>query len=242
MNKIEILHIPFTIQDMDCLSEEEKIFFFQIGALLQEVISLQKYVHMSSHGVTGKWERAAENAQAMYFFRLLAGTLFEAWKTLQSKRYRVVKAKYKPKLEQIALEADKKLSAYFGNSNNLCEKIRNNYSHHYNYGEIQKLIRRWPSGEKLDLILAEHHANCRYLASDTLISFAIIGIADVDFELKKYLSEVLGIADIFIELAGNYVSLILKLIQNDKSLYGTKLVIGNTPRLDDVRLNYFLMP
>ncbi len=242
MNKIEILHISFTMQDMDCLSEEEKVFFFQIGTLLQEIISLQKYIHMSSHGVTGKWERAAENAQAMYFLRLLAGTLFEAWETLQSKRYRAVKTKYKPKLEQITLEADKKLSTYFENSNNLCEKIRNNYSHHYNYGEIQKLIRCWPSGEKLDLILAEQHANCRYLASDTLTNFAIIGITEVDTELRRYLSEVSGIANTFIELAGNYVSLILKLIQSEKTLHGTKQVIENVPRLDDVRLNYFVLP
>ncbi len=240
MSTIKIIHIPLTIQDMDCLSEEEVVFFFQISGLLQEIISLQKYIYMSSHGVTGKWERAAENAQAMYFFRLLAGSLFEAWKTLQLDKYRAVKAKYKPELDSIALEAANKLAVYFENSQNLCEKIRNNHSHHYNYREIRNLIRQWPCGEQLDLILSEQHANCRYLASDTLTNFAIIGTTEIDTELRKYLSEVTEMAGFFVELAGNYISLILLLIQSEKHISGTNQIIENTPRLDNIRLNYFV--
>lgn len=240
MSNIEAKHISLVTQDMGCLSEEEIVFFFQISALVQEIISLQKWIHMSSHGVPEKWQRAAENAQAMYFLRTLAGTLFEAWDTLQLERYRVVKAKYKQELDSIALDAYSKLTEYFGNSNNLCEKIRNNYSHHYNYGEMRNLIRQWPVGERLDLILAEQYANCRFLAADTLTNFAIIGITEPAAEMKMYFSEVLGVASSFVELGGFYVSEILKLLEREKNINVTNLIIEKTPCLDDVRLHYFV--
>ena len=101
-------------------------------------------------------------------------------------------------------------------------------------------IRQWPRDEKLDLILSEQHANCRYLASDALINFSIIGVTDMETAMRKYLVEVSEIANLFVELAGSYVSLILKLIQSKTHLNSTEVVIDNIPRLEDIRLNYFV--
>lgn len=68
MNQIDVVHTTFSKDDLKCISEDEAVFILQVGGLIHEVISLQKYVHMSSHGVENKIQRMAENAQAMYFF------------------------------------------------------------------------------------------------------------------------------------------------------------------------------
>jgi hypothetical protein len=238
--KINVLHISFTPLDLQCLTEEERIFFLQVGGFLQEIISLQKFMHMCSRGVPDKWQRAAENAQAMYFCRLLAGTLFEAWNTLHSHKYRAVLAKYRPKLRPEAQGAETRLNEYFSRPSNLCAKIRNNYSHHSNYGEIRKALRSWPENEKLDLILSDTHANCRYLAVDVLMNHRVCGSIYNMESISSFLQEVMNVVAEFVTFGSEYISHILKRLATSKDGVAAEEEINDVPQLNDLRLHYFV--
>ena len=107
MQSVRLVQITFSRKDLDCIPQDEAALLLQIGGLIHEVISLQKFIHMSSHGTEDRIQRMAENAQAMYFYRLLAGNLFEGWDLLteRHREYKIIIAKYKPKLDSIAKSA-----------------------------------------------------------------------------------------------------------------------------------------
>ena len=241
MADVSLTHYAFTPKDLEPLSEEERIFFVQGAGLLQEVASLQKYARMSRHGVTDHWERAAENAQAMYFCRLLAGSLFEKWKTLHSDRYRAVRVKYRPMLDQTSLTAYERLESYFSAGDNLCCRVRNNLSHHHNYGEIRKVLRQWPQDQKLDVLISDRHANCAWLLNDLLTNFALFGVQDPEAGSESFFIDICGVARDFMEAVGAFVAKILIEAIRASKLEGTDVVVRGAPALSEVRLHYFVM-
>ena len=245
MKDIDLLHITFTKNDLDCIADDEAVFVMQVGGLIHEVISLQKFIYMSSHGVENAIQRMAENSQAMYFFRLLAGTLFEGWDLLTKKHnaYRIIIARYKNNLDLVGQAAYERLDEYFSNKNNSCEKIRHNFSHHYNYGEIRKMFNRWRDNDKLEIYLSEMHANCRYSISDVIINLALLGepkSKDVIDDLGALIKEIGELAHDFIEMVSEYLSIILRKVIKEKNLQGDEVKIKDVPSLDELRLHYFV--
>lgn len=245
MKDIELLHIKFTKKDMECISEDESIFLLQVCGLIHEVISLQKFIHMSSHGVENDVQRMAENSQAMYFFRLLAGTLFEGWDLITKKhnKYKPIISKYKNELDSVAKEAFEKLEQYFSNPNNSCEKIRNNFSHHYNYGEIRKMFRKWPENDKLEIYLSDMHANCRYTVSDVITNLAILGepkSTDIVNDMGALTKEIGDIARAFIEVISSYLSVILRKVITEKKPESQEIILKNISAINELRLPYFV--
>jgi hypothetical protein len=245
MKSIDLLHINFTKKDLGYLPEEEAIFLLQVGGLIHEVISLQKFIHMSSHGVENNVQRLAENSQAMYFFRLLAGTLYEGWKLVAENHneYKIIIAKYKIRLSPPSRAAYDKLANYFSNKKNSCERIRNNFSHHYNFGEIRKMFRSWPDDGAFDIYLSEVHANCRYAISDVITNLALLGKTDIDDiadELASLTKEIGEIAKAFIELISEYLSIILISFIEAKQIQKQDVKIPEVPSLDELRLHYFV--
>ena len=240
MKSIEIQRITFTMNDLQCLEEVERVFLLQAGGLVQEVISLQKYAHMSSHGSENQLERVAENSQSLYFCRLLAGTLFEAWKSLGTNdRYRGVRARIKSNLDATSLAALNKLESYFFADNTLCEKIRNNLSHHYNFGAIRTKVREWPAEEPLEIVLAEHHANCRYIASDVMTNYSIFGIKNPEKGAGVFFDEILELAEAFVEYASACISILLVRVIKDTGLKSTVEYL-DVPTIHECRLRYFM--
>jgi len=244
-NEISVYHFRFTREDLECVPKEEVAFLLQIGGLIHEVISLQKYIYMSSQGVDNPIERMAENAQGMYFYRLLAGSLFEGWELLtkRHREYKRIIAKYKSKLDSIAKLAFDKLQKYFSDKNNACQRIRNKFSHHHDYGEIIKILSKWPSDDKLDIYLSETHANCRYMASDIVTSLAMLGTTEIkDMQPKLYnlIEEISEVARAFIEVVSEYLSLIFQEVAEKKNLKGKEIKITDVPSLHELRLRYFV--
>jgi hypothetical protein len=243
MQEIKLLYTTFSKEDLECISENEAVFVMQVGGLIHEVMALQKLVHMSSHGVDNPVQRKAENAQATYFLRLLAGTLFEGWQLMAQKpdEYRMLIAKYKAQLDPIAKEALEKLQKYFSGKNS-CERIRNNFSHHYNFGEILKMYRTWPKNDRLEIYFSEMHANCRYVASDVVTAFAIFETTDaerVGRELLALIKEILEIATAFIEVIAAYLSIIMMKVIEERKLQSQEITI-EAPSLNDLRFHHFV--
>lgn len=245
MSKLKLFHIKFRRGDLDCISKDEAVFLLQIGGLIQEIISLQKFIHMSSHGTRIRVQRMAENAQAVYFYRLLAGSLYEGWELLTKRHneYKMIIAKYKPKLDNVAKSSLRKLEDYFSNPKNSCERVRNKFSHHHDYGEILRILRNWPEKDELEIYLSEVHANCRYTASDIVTNLAMLGstdMKDLQPKLHVFLKEVGEIARHFVEVISEYLKLILQEVVTNKNLEGKEISIGRVPSLDQTRLRYFV--
>lgn len=247
MSKLKLLHVKFRRRDLDCISNDEAAFLLQIGGLIQEIISLQKFIHMSSHGIRIRVQRMAENAQAMYFYRLLAGSLYEGWELLTKRHneYKIIMAKYKPNLDTVSKSSLRRLENYFSDPQNSCERIRNKFSYHHDYGEILKILRKWPQNDKLEIYLSELHANCRYTASDMVTNLAMLGttdMKDLQPKLDFFLSDVGKIAHHFVEAISAYLNLILQDIIRKKNLTGKEISIGRVQSLNKTRLRYFVSP
>ena len=244
-DEINVYRFPFTRKDLDVISKDEAVFLLQIGGLMHEVISLQKYIYMSIHNVDNPIERMAENAQVMYFYRLLAGTIFEGWQLLTKRHneYRIIIAKYKNKLDTVAETAFNKLQEYFSDKNNSCERIRNKFSHHHDYREIVKIFNKWPKNDELEIYLSETHANCRYAASDIVTNLSMLGtieLKDMQPKLDNLIKEIDETARAFIVVISQYLSIIFQEIVEKKKLMGQEMKINNVPSLRDLRLRYFV--
>ena len=243
MAEIKLLKISFTKQDLRILKEEEKIFLLQLGGILQEVATLQKLIIMSSKGVPESVERMAENSQAMYFMRLLASTLHEGWKVLCHRKYKDITIEYKNLFDNTAISALDSFKNYFRIKNNLCTNIRNNYFYHYNYGKISSAFQKLPSNDLLEIYLSENHANCRYLASDTIINSGMLDINNVDdfsVNLPLAIDEILKVAKWFMEFVGEYISKILLKVKSHVNDNTHEIILSNVPDINELRLHYFI--
>ena len=245
MKNATLFHIVLSKEDLDCIPEDEAAFLLQIGGLIHEVISLQKFIHMSSHGTENYIQCMAENSQAMYFYRLLAGSLFEGWKLLtrRHREYKIIIAKYRARLDSSAKLAFEKLENYFSDRNNACKRIRNKFSHHHDYGEVLKIIKKWPKDDKLEVYLSETHANSRYVTSDIVTNLAMLGttdLRDIQPRLDGLLREIGDIARAFIDVISEYLSIILQEVIEKREVKRKEISIGEIPSLDEIRLHYFV--
>lgn len=237
MEQIEVLQLKFTLQDLSQLEEEERVFFIQLGGILQEVISLQKYAYILSRKTENFLERSAKNSEAMYFCRLLAATLFEGWRTVTGDRYRVVLGKIRLDFDDAAKKEFGNLETYFSKSNNICEKVRNNYAFHYNYGAIRGILRSWSAQDTFDILVSDYHFNCRYLASDVATNCSIFGAKSPEEGANRFMSEILDIAKAFQDMAGECLVHIIGRISG--GVRNTH-VLHNVPCLHEATLNYFM--
>jgi len=243
MADIKLLKLGFTKQDLKNLKEEEIIFVLQVGGILQEVATLHKLLLMSTRGVQANVERMAENSQAIYILRLLASTLHEGWKVICHRKYKKLVSDYKNFSDRIAISALRSFQSYFGNEKNLCTKIRNNYSYHYNYGNVANAFQKLPHDDLLEIYLSENHANCRYLASDTVQISAIFDITDVkDFseKLPTAIDEILSVAKCFMDFTGGFIFLIMSKVREKIANKTEDIIIPNPPNINDLRLHYFV--
>ena len=81
---MNVYEIPISKNQLDSIPADERVFFFQIGHLANELSTLNRLLLFvsNSDGFTDL-ERRARNAQAMLLIRLCSGKLFEAWQMLQ---------------------------------------------------------------------------------------------------------------------------------------------------------------
>jgi hypothetical protein len=240
MPDLELHKISFTKGQLKHLDEKEVVFIVQMANLLQDLSVLQKIIYISSKGVENDVERMAENGQAMFFYRILAGILFEGWNIISSKTYRSVMTIYYTLLNGIAKNSLEEINNYFKVKNNLIERLRNNFSFHYNFGYVRDCIRNLPDSETLDMFIAEEHANCRYTASDTIVNLAIlksINESNIESAMRIFFDEVSKITKIFLDFAGECILVFAK---RCPKLPVESVVIKNAPMLNELRLNYFI--
>jgi hypothetical protein len=240
---MDLTQVSFTKSDLNCLKEAEAIFLLQFGGVLQEISMLHKLMVASSQGEAETIERKSKNYLTMYFFRLLAATCHEVWKLLNHRKYKGLLSEYETTLEPAVQSVFRELKQYFSNPQNTCTRIRNKFSYHYDYGKICSAYQQWPRDEKLEIYLSQSHANCLYSASDIFTNIAMLSATDlgeIQSKLPTLLDEVLQAARWFIDLLGNLLGQILSKAKQQGALNSEKVTISEPPRLEDMRLSYFI--
>ena len=180
----------------------------------------------------------------MYFLRLLASTLHEAFELSKHRKYNNLLAKLNESADEKAKKAFLSFNRYFSDKKNLCKKIRNNYFYHYNYGKVANSYQKHPKNDPFEIYISDSHVNCRYLASDIIIASSLLDVNDVQEFANKIdllIEQVLKINNWFLEFSGSFIYAILSKVRKELDRNSETIMISDPPCLDDMRLNYFVI-
>ncbi len=236
------------------MPEKERIFLVLAMHFLNDLNTLQKCVYFSSRCVTDGVQRSAENAQALFFTRVLAGKLWEGWQLLRRNFFGSGLSKqYENQLSKEAKDNLAGIKRYFS-SDNATDLIRNEYEFHCPSGDkIKELLEIVPDNEIFEIYASDHHGNCRWLMSDVIINFSILskidsrvfGIDGLDPEraeetMVKLHKEIHNITRRFLDVLGDCITV---LMTKDGSLFDTEdVILDHVLDMEQIRIPYFMKP
>ena len=230
-------------EKLNSIPERERIFFIEIGNLLNELNTLQKVIFIAAKYTEDTLERRGRNLQALFFVRILAGKLSEAWELLKRDFFgAMLSQEYETRLDSDAKKNLEKLKKYFSRQN-LIHQIRNEFAFHYSSPEeIKRQLDEVPREEVFELLLAPEHGNCLYSMSDVILNFALLNAvdpADPWRAMDRVLSETFDVTRQFLDFLGECLVIIA---DQYISLDSEKVEVSNPPALDDLALPYFVRP
>lgn len=112
----------------------------------------------------------------MFLIRLLAGRLYEGWKTTRGKPFRDLYRKYENELTVETHQNLDLLKAYFGKTGCTVEKMRNKMGFHSDVELFKEGYKAFPPDETFIDYLAEAQGHCHYGAADIVNMFAMTKI------------------------------------------------------------------
>ena len=168
-------------QRISRMSSEEMLFFFNIGATLFEINTLNKIIFFSSHKDSDKEVvTRAQMAQSFHLLLILCGKLHEAWKTLQKVYFRGgLSRTFQAYLDDDVKESLKIIKRYFSTKNPITT-VRNNLAFHNDLKTIKEAINDTPEDEIFEIYLSEAQGNCYYHASTMIIMRAVMKATETD--------------------------------------------------------------
>lgn len=230
INKKDLAHVP----------EQEKIFFFQIGIMLNEINMLHKITYFSKKEGVSEIEEKAQTTQSLFFHSLLIGKLWECWKSLQKTFFKCGLSKqYEQLLNNKGKESLNNLKNYFG-KNEWISDIRNKFSFHYDPAEISKQLNRMPNDELLEIYLAKSQGNSLYYMSSQVHLMGILAtISDSDdrLALNRYFSETLEVANSFLQFFNHCL---VALVDKHLELELKEIEFPDPPKVKDLYIPYFI--
>jgi len=242
---MKLVKYEFTMEQMEPLLKEEKVFFVQLTHFLQEIMILQKCVVYAGCEIAAKTgiEQTAQRVQSLFFIRELAGKLLGGWRMLNISYFgQKLSQRYDSLLSRDGRKKLGNLKKYF-NGDNLVYTIRNKYTFHYEREKIEKQIETFSQDEVLCLILAEHYANNLYVFSDDIVNSSILD--EINSENHQDATDtlikeiVLNVCNEFQSFGYDLIRLIIeKLGLNSEE--GEQIEIAEVPSLDNTKLPYFV--
>jgi hypothetical protein len=241
--KLHKINIPKS--KLDTIPKIEQVFFIQLMFFLNEINILQKCVIFSSNKLKSLTtiERRGQISQAHFFIRTLVGKLQEGWKLLEKNFIdKQLSKRYENLLSQKSKESLSELIEYFNDEDNLVRLIRNKFAFHYDKEKIKEEVDKIPQEELLEIYIPEneHHANCLYSLSDTIINWAILNSIDSSNPqraMDRLIGEIaLKVSRLFQEFCGDCICIIAKELE----LSSSEIEIPQPPSIDDVKLPYFV--
>ena len=240
---MKITKVLIPQEKLNILSENERVFFIQMGTLLNEVNILHKLIIFSTKEVMNETERKAQNSQVLFLLRILALKLNEGWDLINKGFYNSQISKdYYKRLDETGKNNLNKLKRYF-RKENLIERVRNRFAAHYDQEEIKKQIQEIQKKlncEVFEIFVSEEHANCLYYMSEIILTSAIsesADILDIHKTIDQLYSDVMQIAKCFLDFLGDCMGIIAR---KYPVFHTEEIEIPEPPVYDEIAIPYFV--
>jgi hypothetical protein len=174
-SKLKLYRVRIPKQKLNSISEGERILFFQLGNLFNELNILHKCLIVSNPNKKYKnlAEERGQNTQSLFFLRILSGKLYEGNELLKNGFFNKVSKEIYPHLSNEDKENLDKLKKYF-EKENIVEKVRNKFAFHYDLDNVKSELQRIPDSEYFELYPLEDRANSLYYMSEEMVIRAIL--------------------------------------------------------------------
>lgn len=235
---IPLYRIAFDKAKLSCVPQAERLLFFALGHLANEINALNKQVLWcfkpdSEPAAVSK----AQISLALIFLRLLAGKLKEGYLLLE--RYYLcgkppLASTYESLLPSDMQDNLKALKRYFCKKNAI-DTIRSNYGFHYSPSEIEAALALVP--DDLELFVAENFGNSLYYASEVLANRAMLRAIDPDSSddvatFHRIVGDVVAVAGKMLSLAA---ALMAGFIQRHSDIFSGTAEELSLPGLVELR-------
>jgi len=238
---MKIYKVLVSKKELESLPEIELNFFIQACRMLNEINILHKITTFSNKESKSDAERRAQNSQSLSLLTILAGKLYEGWVLLEKIYFGAKLSKaYHSLLPSEAVNSLNNLKFYFGKSDNLVKKVRNQIAFHYDSLEILEQFRKAPQDQVFEIYLSEYQGNCCYFMSNVLLLDAILewtGISDPLKATDTFFKEVLSAARWFIEFLNHCLVTFAK---NNIEWDLEEIEIPDPPNIAEVAIPYFV--
>ena len=240
---MKLFKIEISKEKLLSIPKEERLFFIQLTNVANELFILQKLTLFSARSEeSDELIRRAQNSQALFLIRLTAGILWEGWRLLETHFFgSKLSEKYSKYLSDDGNNKLEYIKKYFSNIN-LIKTIRDEYAFHRSNessDRMNEVIEQTDDSEVFSLYFSEHHGNCFYDMSDTLLNhslFSIIKLKNTEEPMRELLIDIKDVLHNFLCFVGECVLVFGK---NHLSLESYEMEIPNQPTIDQITIPYF---
>lgn len=232
--QVKLYEFKISVEAFKKAPKQERVFFVKALELAQEINTLQKLMLLTNNakGKKGSVQESAQTHLALYFIRILAGSLCEAFKFIRlyycldiSDREKDTKAYAKKKNLKCLLgtyqdlmqnggnESLEKIKEYFSKTGkaNTIKTIRNKFAYHHDFQAIYKNIDSLLNEADPLVFLSERSGNCHYQLAGNLSTIAIIheiGLSKNEYKegLERIIGETTSTAGHFGNFLNDYIT------------------------------------
>ena len=186
------------------MPEIEHTFFLALGHVANEINAITKMMYWASN-TAGQNEvnQHGSFALTLYFTRLLAGQLNEAWEFFQKNFFGSTLARdYEPQLDSECGGKLQYLKRYFSSSNR-CHQIRNHFAFHYSAADIGGTLPK--VDDKLLIYLERGSApNNLFYCSEVIMAHALLDLLygdSTESNFDRLVDELFDIALHFVQVS-----------------------------------------
>ena len=232
--QVKLYKFKISLKDLKKAPKQEQVFFVKALELAQEINTLQKLMLLSDN-VKRKKGSVQESAQinlSLYFIRILAGALCEAFKFIRlyycleildhekklksyakKKSLKCLIHTYKNLMRNNGNESLVKIREYFSKTGktNTIKTIRNKFAYHHDFPAIYKNIDTVLDEADPIVFLSERSGNCHYQFAANLNTAALIheiGLAKDQYKegLERIIGETIKMAGHFGNFLNDYIT------------------------------------
>jgi len=176
---MKFMRVKIAPEEYMRLPEGERLFLFQMLHFLNEVRMLDIVILVPNNQLEQleNPEKGARIARSLFFMKVLAGVLHEAWKAISSTYFPLAKSR-KYDLPKVSEDALKNLSKYFAKPDNLVKHIRNKHAFHHDRDRFSEGIGKLLPGDDLEILMSELDANFFCHLAETVDNAALLAYID----------------------------------------------------------------
>jgi len=193
--KCHIIELPKP--KLATLPTKEIAFLTVILHLANEINILHKAAIASKPG--GKLPDpivdSAHNCQALFFLKILAGKLYDGWRTIETGFFATkISRKYERLLPQLSKDALERLKKYFADSSNVVKDVRQKYAFHTDFERITESLNSLPDSEPLRIAITDSIGNIYAQFAEAVTNWSVLNAIEtktMDEAIKKLMTEAL---------------------------------------------------